>query len=93
MIIPYSLMMTANIYISSFVGIGYLMLDLSRWWYTGAMDIGLAFDVTLGKEWWVGGIWGLRAAVGFDCHTVPESGYDGSWNGYSLCVRFLATLN
>ncbi|MEJ2568686.1 MAG: hypothetical protein P8Z50_07445, partial [candidate division WOR-3 bacterium] len=84
--------MPINSYISPSVGIGRLTLESGG--ETGDTDMGPIFDFTVGKEWWVGGSWGLgiAGAVGYhsvrDSEEVPEN-----WRGYSLGVRFSATLN
>jgi hypothetical protein len=82
--------MPANVYLSASVGAAMLSVDVG---FPAETDIGPAFDVTLGKEWWVGGSWGLGVAAGFGYHSVPDQGIDENWSGYNLVVRFTATLN
>jgi hypothetical protein len=85
-------LMPVNIYLSGSVGFSTLQLDILGA-FSGETDPGPAFDVTLGKEWWVGGAWGLGVAGGFGYHSVPDKEVDENWSGYSLGIRFSATLN
>jgi len=83
--------MPANLYLSGSLGFGTLSLDLE-----GAplaeSDTGLAMDLTVGKEWWVGARWGLGVAGAFGFHNIPgDNGED--WSGKSVAIRFTATLN
>lgn len=54
---------------------------------------GLALDFTVGKEWWVGGNWGLGLAGCFGYHSIPDGGVDANWSGTSFGLRFSATMN
>lgn len=56
-------------------------------------DPGFAFDATVGKEWWVGGSWGLGLAGSFGYHSIPDDVVDSNWKGPSFGLRFSATLN
>jgi hypothetical protein len=85
-------LMPVNVYLSGSVGFAALQVEVLGA-FTGETDIGPAFDVTLGKEWWVGGSWGLGVAGTFGCHSVPDKDVNENWSGYSLGVRFTATLN
>jgi hypothetical protein len=78
-----------NIYMSGSVGVGQLNLgdDFDD------SDSGVAVDVLLGKEWWVGNSWGLGIAGDVNFHSFPEDGVDNNWNGISFGVLFSATLN
>jgi hypothetical protein len=80
--------MPVNIYLSPSIGLGTLSEESD-----GSTDMGLILDMTLGKEWWVGGSWGLGVAGGFGYHSVPEKDVDVNWSGYDLSLRFTATLN
>ena len=84
-------LMPANIYLSGSAGMGSLELEIGA----GAIesDPGPAFDLTLGKEWWVGGSWGLGVAGTFGYHSIKESDFEYGWSGINLGVRFSATLN
>ena len=79
--------MPANIYLSPSVGLGFLSLDDEE------TDAGFAFDATIGKEWWVGGSWGLGLAGSVGYHSIPQDGVDSNWEGPSFGLRFSATLN
>lgn len=84
--------MPVNIYISPSAGIGRLTLEIDEDTYD--TEMGPFFDLTLGKEWWVGGSWGLGVAGAVGYHSVKDSEeIPENWNGYSLSVRFSATLN
>jgi hypothetical protein len=85
-------LMPVNMYLSGSVGFSALQVEILGA-ITGETDLGPAFDVTLGKEWWVGGNWGLGVAGGFGYHSVPDKDVDENWSGYSLGIRFTATLN
>jgi hypothetical protein len=84
--------MPVNIYLSGSAGAALISVETILG-ITGETDPGPALDITLGKEWWVGGSWGLGVAGGFGYHSVPEKDIDEKWRGYSLGVRFSATLN
>lgn len=76
--------MPINIYLSPSIGIGALSEE----------SVGFALDLTLGKEWWVGGSWGLGVAGAFGFHSVPQSeDAPWRWEGFDLALRFSATLN
>lgn len=60
--------MPANIYISPSVGLRRLTLESGG--ITSNTEMGLMLDLTLGKEWWVGGSWGLGVAGAFGYHSV-----------------------
>lgn len=80
--------MPVNIYISPSIGIGALSDEAG-----GGTGLGFALDLTLGKEWWVGGSWGLGVAGAFGFHSVPQSDADIRWEGFDFALRFSATLN
>jgi len=84
--------MPANLYISSSVGFSVMSVEVLGI-FNGETDTGPAIDVTLGKEWWVGGSWGLGVSGGFGYFSVPDKEVDENWSGTSLAVRFSATLN
>lgn len=94
--------MPANIYISGSLGLGTLSLDgdIGGIDASGETELGPAFDLTLGKEWWVGTSWGLGVAISGGFHSVKDGGDNGSggtidekWQGGNVAVRFTATLN
>jgi len=89
-------MVPANLYVSGTLGMGRLDFDGED--ETGApvegnTDLGLAFDLTVGQEWWVGDQWGLGVAGGFIYHSLPDSEIDETWTGSAFTVRFTATMN
>jgi len=83
--------MPANLYLSSSIGSAGLTLEAGgqelNW------DRGLALDVTLGKEWWVGDAWGIGVAGGVTYHSLPQEGLNDNWSGTSFGIRFTATHN
>jgi hypothetical protein len=84
-------MMPANVYLSGSVGLGALSFD------AGDADIesdnGMAVDLTVGKEWWVGNNWGLGVAGSLGFHSIPDGDIDENWSGTNFAVRFTATMN
>jgi hypothetical protein len=80
--------MPANIYLSGSLALAWLSTADNV-----ESDIGFGLDATLGKEWWVGGSWGLGLAAAFGYHSVPDEFSDTSWSGASFGLRFSATLN
>lgn len=83
--------MPINLYVSGSVGAAKLSVDTPQG--VGETDFGPAFEITLGKEWWVGNSWGLGVAGAVGYHSVPEKDIDENWSGFNLAVRFTATLN
>jgi hypothetical protein len=81
--------MPINIYLSPSIGIAMLYNESGD----RSTDNGIALDMTLGKEWWVGGSWGLGVAGSFGFHSVPERNVDFKWEGYDFSIKFTATLN
>ncbi len=81
--------MPINIYLSPSIGVGSLTLESGG--VSASSDMGLAFDMAMGKEFWVGGSWGLGVAGSFGYHSVPDQG--ANWSGYDFSVMFSATLN
>ncbi len=83
--------MPANVYISPSVGAASLTIDVDG--DEAETNTGIALDLTIGKEWWVGNRWGLGIAVGVGTHSVPDSEIDERASGSSFAVRFTATMN
>jgi len=89
--------MPANIYLSGSFGVGVLQLDASG--IRGSTDAGIAVDISLGKEWWVGDMWGLGVAAAFGYYSATKGGGDDDplrtarWKGKSIGLRFTATVN
>jgi hypothetical protein len=85
-------LMPANIYLSGSLGMGKLSFE-DQDGNTGDTDLGVALDMCIGKEWWVGNSWGLGVAGDLNYHSFPDGVVDGSWDGVSFGIRFSATLN
>jgi hypothetical protein len=87
--------MPVNMYLSGSVGVGTLSMSANTpgGTLTGESDLGPAFELTLGKEWWVGTSWGLGLALAGGVFSVPDGSVDESWGGGHVALRFSATLN
>jgi hypothetical protein len=83
--------MPVNLYLSGSVGAGTMTIDTAIG--KGETSTGMVMDLTLGKEWWVGGRWGLGAAAAFGYHVIPEDDIEDDWTGTSVALRFTATMN
>jgi hypothetical protein len=79
--------MPVNMYVSGSLGAGSLSLGDSD------SDTGVVGEFMLGKEWWLGGSWGLGAAGVFGFHSIPDGGADENWSGTNWGIRLSATLN
>ena len=84
--------MPANAYVSGSLGFGSFGFDPGSGPRTETGD-GLAFELTTGKEWWVGNSWGLGISGAYTFSSTPEKGVSDNWIGNSFCVRFSATFN
>lgn len=84
--------MPTNLYLSGSLGLGQLELEADGGGDADT-DMGLVFDATIGKEWWVSSNWGLGLAGAVGFHSIPEDGYDDNWSGVNLGLRFSATFN
>lgn len=56
-------------------------------------DTGIAVDLTVGKEWWVGDKWGLGVAAGLNLYSVPTDIDDQDISGSAFAIRLSATYN
>jgi len=56
-------------------------------------DTGMAVDLTIGKEWWVGDKWGLGVAAGLNLYSVPTDIDDQDISGSAFAIRLSATYN
>ncbi len=84
--------MPANFYLSGSVGAATLEFD-SADLGNFETNYGLALDLTVGKEWWVGNSWGLGLNGGFSYHSLPDKELDENWAGTGFALRFSATFN
>src|SRR5262245_11325516 len=79
--------MPKNVYLSPSVGIGRLdLIDRHT-------DLGLVTDITLAKEWWTGGNWGLGIAGAAGYRSFHDDEVGRSWSGATFTLRFTSTLN
>jgi hypothetical protein len=84
--------MPANFYVSASGGAGRHKFDFED----GSgfdTDYGLFVDVSIGKEWWVTGSWGLGLAGGFQYHSFGDPELAANWKGLTYNLRITATLN
>lgn len=82
--------MPSNIYLCGNIGVATLSSDGD---IEGESDSGYALEFLAGKEWWVGGKWGLGVAGAFGYHSVPEPDIDDNWSGTNWAILFSATFN
>jgi len=85
----------ANLYLSGSICAASLTLEYEDAGVTvsAESETGVAFDFTVGKEWWVGSKWGLGVAGAFGFHSIPDEDIDENLTGMNLAVRFSATYN
>ena len=83
--------MPLNLYLSPNIGFGRLAQEVSN--DVRESDLGVAFDFTVGKEWWVSGRWALGVAGALGLHSIPDDGSSDDWKGGSFAVRFTSTFN
>ena len=83
--------MPANVYLAGSAGFGQAVFTGHRGDRAGS-DIGIAGNLMVGKEWWVGNDWGLGIAG----QAILLGAHDdilGRINGFALNVMFSATYN
>ena len=85
-------MMPANIYFTGSLGMGKLSYEDDEG-NDSDTDMGLALDLAIGKEWWVGNSWGLGVAGSMNYHSFGDDVVDENWEGISFGLRFSATMN
>jgi hypothetical protein len=83
--------MPSNLYLSGSLGLASMSIDTDLGDF--GSDTGLAVDITLGKEWWVGRSWGLGIAGALGLHSVGAEDIEENWSGASFGLRFSATMN
>jgi hypothetical protein len=85
----------ANVYFSGSICAASLTLEYEDEGVTvsAESDTGVAFDLTVGKEWWVGARWGLGIAGDLGLHSIPVADADDNMTGMNFGVRFSATFN
>jgi outer membrane protein with beta-barrel domain len=81
----------SNTYLTASVGASVLSFEFEG--ETNDSDTGVAFDVGVGKEWWVGDRWGLGLSGTAGYHSIPPGDATGKFKGPSFAVRFSATFN
>lgn len=81
----------SNVYLTASVGAAILSIDFDG--DREDSDTGVAFEVGLGKEWWVGNRWGLGLSGTAGYHSVPSGDTPSHFKGPSFAVRFSATFN
>jgi hypothetical protein len=83
--------MPANIFVSGSLGTGKLSIDTPAG--TAESDNGIVGEISVGKEWWLGGSWGLGLSGSFGFHSIPDGDIDENWTGNSFALRLSATMN
>ena len=82
---------TSNAYLTAWGGAAELDFEFEGDEETS--ETGWAFEVGLGKEWWVSDRWGLGVSASGGYHSVPPGDAANNFSGPSFAVRFSATLN
>jgi hypothetical protein len=81
----------SNVYLTASGGASMLTLEFEG--ESENSNTGVAFDVGLGKEWWVSDNWGLGVSATVGYHSVPPGDAENHFKGPSFAVRFSATRN
>ena len=81
----------SNTYLTASVGASTLSFEFEG--ESHDSDTGVAFEVGLGKEWWVSDRWGIGLSGTAGYHSVPTGDSAGHFKGPSFAVRFSATFN
>lgn len=82
---------TSNAYLSAWAGAAELEFEFEN--EIDKSDTGFAFEVGLGKEWWVSDRWGLGVSATAGYHSIPPGDASNNFSGPSFAIRFSATLN
>lgn len=82
-----------NFYLSGSIGAAEMTAEADNESFDS--KTGVAVDLTIGKEWWVGRRWGLGVAAGFGALSIPtdDETLDDKFSGNSFGLRFSATFN
>jgi len=87
--------MPVNLYLSGSVGIASQSAKVNQFKYETKEGYGLNF--LFGKEWWVGGSWGLGVAAQFFFNSVPDknllTGKEYRFKTTGIGILFSATYN
>ncbi|MDZ4806375.1 MAG: hypothetical protein SGI90_16075 [Candidatus Eisenbacteria bacterium] len=83
--------MPVNLYLSGSLCAATMTLELDR--DEEESDTGIAVDLTIGKEWWVGNKWGLGVAAGLNLYSIPTDNEDQDITGSAFAIRLSATYN
>jgi hypothetical protein len=81
----------SNTYLTASVGASTLSFEFEG--KSHDSDTGVAFEVGLGKEWWVSDRWGIGLSGTAGYHSVPTGDSASHFKGPSFAVRFSATFN
>jgi hypothetical protein len=81
----------SNTYLTASVGASTLTFEFEG--ESHDSDTGVAFEVGLGKEWWVSDRWGIGVSGTAGYHSIPTGDSPGHFKGPSFAVRFSATFN
>jgi hypothetical protein len=85
--------MTTNIYISATVGMGRFTMTTSG--TNSNSESGFAFQVKVGKEWWVSDNWGLGVAAGLGSLSADDQkeGLNPAYSGKLSTTKFFVVFN
>ena len=81
----------SNTYLTACAGAASLIFDFEG--ESHDSDTGVAFEVGLGKEWWVSDRWGIGLSGTAGYHSIPTGDSASHFKGPSFSVRFSATFN
>jgi hypothetical protein len=81
----------SNTYLTASAGAATLSFDFEG--ETSDSDTGVAAEVGLGKEWWVGDRWGIGVSGTAGYHSIPPGDATGTFKGPSFAVRVSITFN
>ena len=85
--------MPINIYVTASTGAARSTFSYKD--YESNTEIGYAFDVMVGKEWWVGNEWGIGVALQMNYFDVPHKIADKTYDlrTFAGALLFSATYN
>ncbi|MDH5493598.1 MAG: hypothetical protein OEY14_16715 [Myxococcales bacterium] len=85
-------LMPANLYVGGALRAMQLSSDDGRGG-TSESDLGFGIAFVFGKEFWVGGGWGLGPALEIELGSVPDGAIDQSWTLFSAALTLSITYN
>jgi hypothetical protein len=90
----------SNVFVAACIGIGLLQVDLRPTPPGGLQKLnyqtsfGYAFNLGVGKEWWVSDNWGIGAVTQFVYGQAPDKEMPTeTWKATGIALLFSATYN